>query len=137
MPIRGHFFDDTLTIIMFTYSSFVADQYQSILHILGQFEKIVINSIRIRFDRNWFEKFEKFLVSKFEIRFEGKIIRFVRFENFSIRLIRKSIFNSKNSRKINLKFVRFDSTPPLTWLRVLSHFSFVCDVIGEESSTIM
>ena len=58
-----------------------------------------------------FEKFEKYLVSQFQIRFDGKIIRFVRFETFSIQLIRNSIFNSKNSRKINSKFVRFDSTP--------------------------
>ena len=32
-----------------------------------------------------------------------------------IRLIRKVKNNSKNSIKINSKFVRFDSTPPLFW----------------------
>ena len=41
---------------------------------MGQFEKFVINSIRIRFENfgNQFEKFEKFLVSQFEIRFDSK-----------------------------------------------------------------
>ena len=70
---------------------------------LEKFEKIRTNSI----------KFEKLIDWKFEIRFDGKIIRFVRFEKFSIWLIRKYIFNSKNSRKMNSKFVLFDSTPPL------------------------
>ena len=68
-----------------------------------KFEKIRTNS----------KKFEKLLDWKFEIRFEGKMIRFVRFEKFSIPLIRKYIFNSKNSRKINSKFVLFNSTPHL------------------------
>ena len=53
------------------------------------------------------------LIIRNSIRFEGKIIRFIRFEKFSIRLIRKYFFNSKNSIKINSKFVRFDLTPPL------------------------
>ena len=73
-----------------------------------KFEKIRMNS-------NEFEKIRKnsALTIRNSIRFEGKLIRFVRFEKFSIRLIRKYFFNSKNSRKINSKFVRFDSTPPL------------------------
>ena len=69
------------------------------------------------------KKFEKHLDWKFEIRFEGKIIRFIRFEKFSIRLIRKYIFNSKNSRKIDSKFVRFDSTPPLARISTDMAFS--------------
>ena len=70
---------------------------------------------KIRKNSNEFETIRKtsWLKIRNSIRFEGKIIRFVRFEKFSIRLIRKYIFNSKNSRKINSKFVRFDSTPPL------------------------
>ena len=68
---------------------------------------------------NKFEKIRKtsWLKIRNSIRFEGKIIRFVRFEKFSIRLIRKYFFNSKNSRKINSKFVRFDSTPLLVQAR--------------------
>ena len=70
---------------------------------------------KIRKNSKEFDKIQKTTRLKIRnsIRFEGKIIRFVRFEKFSIRLIRKCFFNSKNSRKINSKFVRFDSTPPL------------------------
>ena len=81
-----------------------------------------IRKICNQFDSNSIRKFWKSIRKSRKIfglpirnliRFESKIIRFVRFENFLIRLIRKSIFYSKNSRKINSKFVRFDSTPPL------------------------
>ena len=77
---------------------------------------------KIRKNLNEFEKIRKnsTLTIRNSIRFEGKIIRFVRFEKFSIRLIRKYFFNSKNSRKINSKFVRFDSTPPLMRSTIIS-----------------
>jgi len=76
---------------------------------MSQFEKFEIIWKYIRLIRKLFSP-----SIRNSIRFEGKIIRFVRFEKIFIRLIRKAIFYSKNSRKINSKFVRFDSTPPLT-----------------------
>ena len=87
------------------------------------FEKIVLficNLLKqlwekIRKNSNGFEKIRisSTLKIRNSIQFEGKIIRFIRFEKFSIQLIRKSFFNSKNSTKIYSKFIRFDSTPPL------------------------
>ena len=54
---------------------------------------------KIRKNSKEFEKIRKITRLKIRnsIRFEGKIIRFVRFEKFSIRSIRK-IFNSIDSK---------------------------------------
>ena len=68
-----------------------------------------IRKICNQFDSNSIRKFWKSirkirkifgLPIRNSIRFEGKIIRFVRFEKFLIRLIRKSIFHSKNREKL-------------------------------------
>ena len=106
-----------------------------------EFEKIVVficnllkkSLEKIRKNSNQFEKIRKtsWLKIRNSIRFEGKIIRFVRFEKFSIRLIRKYFFNSKNSRKINSKFVRFDSTPPLFQPR---RFSYSFSVVWKKGT---
>ena len=89
-----------------------------------KFEKIRMNS-------NEFEKIRKTssLTIRNSIRFEGQIIRFVRFEKFSIRLIRKYFFDSKNSRKIDSKFARFDSTPPLAEMEL---FNFLDENIQNQ-----
>ena len=87
--------------------------FENICSFYLQFAKKIVG--KIRKNSKEFEKIRKTTRLKIRnsIRFEGKIIRFVRFEKFSIRLIRKYLFNSKNSRKINSKFKKFDSTPPL------------------------
>ena len=44
---------------------------------------------------------------------------------FAIRLIRKGKKYSKNSMKINSKFVLFDSTPTIGWFQIFSDAGFV------------
>ena len=69
-----------------------------------------INSKFVRFDSNYRVK-SNFLDAGFVRNLFDSIWKFI------IRLIRKVKNNSKNLIKINSKFVRFDSTPPLekTW----------------------
>ena len=43
---------------------------------------------------------------------------FYSIRRFAIRLIRKDKKYSKNSMKINSKFVRFDSTPTIGWSQI-------------------
>ena len=62
-----------------------------------------------------------------EVEFRGGVkLEFVRnsfdlISKFAIQLIRKGKKYSKNSMKINSKFVRFDSTPTIGWME--SNFS--------------
>ena len=110
LALRNHTIEKLSSIFMFTYILFVEDWLQSKCSMMGWFKKFINNSIRKfhKLIRNW-------------IRFEGKMIWFVRFKKFSIWLIRKPIFDSKHSRKNNSKFIWFDSTPPLLWFKITLH----------------
>ena len=86
-------------------------------------QKIFKNSIRInskfiRFDSNY----------RVESNFsDAGLVRnsFDSIRKFMIRLIRKVKNNSKNSIKINSKFVRFDLTPPLGQETLIQYFGFL------------
>ena len=73
-----------------------------------------------KFNENWFEIRSIRFDSNYRVESNFSDAGFVRnsfdsIRKFMIRLIRKVKNNSKNSIKINSKFVRFDSTPPLRW----------------------
>ena len=67
----------------------------------------------------------KYKILRIQLQTRGGVkLEFVRnsfdsIRKFAIRLIRKGKKYSKNSMKINSKFVQFDSTPTIGWNQIL------------------
>ena len=77
--------------------------FEKIFHFICSLQKKSLWKSSKRFE--WIpKKFKKVLKWKFSIRFDGKIIWYLRFES-------TFFIYSKNSSKINSKFIWFDSTP--------------------------
>ena len=99
-------------------SSFVISQvYNMVLITICTYYAVLTRKVTM----NWILAFAS-LKHGISIR-GGVTLEFVRnsfdsIQNFAIRLIRKSKKYSKNSVKINSKFVRFDSTSTIGWSQI-------------------